>query len=134
MTSHPALPLQKALIDALKEHEGVTAIVGSRIYDHVPPSPVFPYVVIAADSYGRELWAHECFVDIQYFTKSKGRPAVKTLGAEVIDALDVQLIVDGFDTDEYGLEEANYFQEDTGDTQMGEASFRYLLSASEDLF
>ena len=132
--THPALPLQKAIIAALKNDPDVTAFVGERVYDHVPPKPTFPYIVLANEAFTRDLWQHECFVDLQWFTKSTGRPAVKRLGEAVIDALDRLIVIDGFDTDEGGLEDLNYFQEDTGETQMGEASFRYLVSAEEDLF
>lgn len=132
--SHPALPLQKAIIDTLKANEAVAAIVGNRIYDHVPTKPTFPYIVLANEAFTRDLWQHECFVDLQWFTKSTGRPAVKRLGEAVIDALDAYLVIDGFDTDEWGVEDVTYFQEDNGETQMGEASFRYLVSAEEALF
>lgn len=132
--THPALPLQKAIIDTLKTDPDVSAIVKGRVYDHVPPKPVFPYVVLANEAFTRDLWQHECFVDVQFFTQSTGRPAVKRLGEAVIAALDRLIIIEGFDTDEGGLEDLNYFQEDTGETQMGEASFRYLVGAEEDLF
>ena len=132
--THPALPLQKAIIDTLKTDSDVSAIVKGRVYDHVPPKPVFPYVVLANEAFTRALWQHECFVDLQWFTKSTGRPAVKRLGEAVIDALEGYLEIEGFDTDEWGLEDVTYFQEDNNETQMGEASFRYLVSAGESLF
>jgi hypothetical protein len=39
-----SLDLQKAVVARLKADAGVTALVGQRIYDRVPPDAVFPYV------------------------------------------------------------------------------------------
>jgi len=134
MITHPALPLQKAIIDALKDHEGVTAIVGPRIYDHVPDNAQFPYVAMTGDAYTRDLWQHDCFVTVSCFTGGKGRPAVKRLAEQVIDALDRQIIVRGFDTDEGAYEDMDIQSEAQDAFQVADVNFAYVLSAEEDLF
>lgn len=45
----PSLELQGAIVARLKASAGVTAIVGQRVYDQVPPSATFPYVTLGAD-------------------------------------------------------------------------------------
>lgn len=40
----PELELQGAIVARLKADAGVTALVGQRIYDPVPPGATFPYV------------------------------------------------------------------------------------------
>lgn len=40
------LPLQKAIVAALKEATPVSALVGAKVYDNVPKSPEKPYVSI----------------------------------------------------------------------------------------
>lgn len=42
--SDATLPLRKAIIAALKADAGVTALVGTRIYDVAPTGPVKPYI------------------------------------------------------------------------------------------
>lgn len=43
MTS-PTLELQGAIVTRLKSVSAFTDLIGQRIYDAVPPEPVFPYV------------------------------------------------------------------------------------------
>lgn len=125
--AHPALPLQKAIFDALGASSELTALVGDRIYDHVPDDAVFPYVVIGDDSFSRDLWRHECFVTILAFTEQVGLTGVKRLASIINTALDVELVVDGYNTVEWSAEDLNFSLEDTEATQMAEAEFRYLL-------
>lgn len=40
----PELELQGAIVARLKSDATVTALIGQRVYDPVPASPVFPYV------------------------------------------------------------------------------------------
>lgn len=47
--SDPALALQGALVAALKAAAPVTALIGQRVYDHVPPNSQFPYVTVGDD-------------------------------------------------------------------------------------
>lgn len=44
-----ALELQRATIAELKADAAVAALVGDRIYDELPPNPVFPYISIGPD-------------------------------------------------------------------------------------
>lgn len=59
-----ARPLQAALVAALKGSAAVTALVGGRVFDHVPEDAAYPYLVIGEaleepdnthDSFGRRL-------------------------------------------------------------------------------
>lgn len=125
--SHPAAPLQKAIFEALSASQPVTDAVGDRIYDHVPEDARFPYVVIGDDSFSRDRWLHECFVTILVFTEGVGLVAAKLLASHVQDALDVELPVEGYITQEWTFEETSFSVEDNDQTQMAEVEFRYLL-------
>lgn len=45
MTS-PSLELQGAIVARLKGVAGVTSLIGQRVYDTVPATPIFPYVTV----------------------------------------------------------------------------------------
>jgi hypothetical protein len=46
----PTLELTDKIVGRLKAWPALTAIVGNRVYDHVPPTPVFPYVALGTTS------------------------------------------------------------------------------------
>ncbi|WP_295217329.1 DUF3168 domain-containing protein [uncultured Brevundimonas sp.] len=128
MANHPALPLQKAIFDALLADTALNAVIDGRVYDHVPPDAVYPYVVIGEDSFSRDLWQHECFVMIQGFTSQNGLTGVKRLANLIQVILDVELQVEGYLTQEWSFEESRFYKDEEGDNfQMAEVNFRYLL-------
>lgn len=47
--SDPALDLQGACVKALRRDVALKALIGQRVYDGVPPNPVFPYVTLGDD-------------------------------------------------------------------------------------
>ena len=127
MNRHPALPLQKAIFDALKNDPDLNEIIQGRVYDHVPDNAKFPYLVIGDDSFSRDLWMHECFVTVLAFTEQVGLTGVKRLAGLVQNVLDVELAVEGYVTQEWSFEELSFSVEDNDQTQMAEIELRYLL-------
>jgi hypothetical protein len=69
--------LQGALYDRLRATGGVTALVGTRIYDRVPPSPTFPYVSFGPSQAVSDdadcITAYEVSVQIDVWSRTVGR-------------------------------------------------------------
>jgi len=117
----PSLPLQKAVFAAL------TGAGFDCVYHTVPPQTALPWVVIGEDQILAENESaemYECFVTVSAFDQ---KPGHKALAAKVTAALDQQLALDGFRTEEYWHEETRYLTEK--DNQIGHAviEFRYLV-------
>lgn len=75
--SGPGATLQQALYDLLRADAGVAAIVGARVYDNVPESPVFPYITIGP-GYGvpedfDEIVAGTEWIQVDGWTREQGR-------------------------------------------------------------
>lgn len=97
MTS-AVLELQGAIVALLKADAGVTAIVGARVFDHVPRSATgqvtasFPFVGIAgwSDESGNVdcIDALDVTVDIDCWSRDVGFPEAHRLAAAVRAALD----------------------------------------------
>lgn len=47
----PSVQLQDALYDFLIGHAALTAFVGDRVYDNVPPDPAFPYISFGSSDF-----------------------------------------------------------------------------------
>lgn len=98
----PDLPLQAALIAALKAHPGLTAIVGARVFDKVPTGsePEHPYVSLGPDQTvpdqnpcGDQF---ECWAQIDCWSRKPGRVQAKAMTAAVADVLSTSLAIEGF--------------------------------------
>jgi hypothetical protein len=92
MSLDPSLPLQKAIIAALRDDETLTEIVANRIYDKVPAAAPYPYVslgafqVIAdsADCYR----GSEIAIVIDGWSRDDGSVEAKQIGGAIREALD----------------------------------------------
>lgn len=101
MTS-PALELQGAIVARLWADDGVGAIVGRRVFDHVPRSAVgsitatFPFVAISdwqlITEDAQDIAATNIFVDLDCWSRDVGFPEVHRLSEAVKQALhDVEM-------------------------------------------
>jgi len=98
MAEDPDLELQGAIIARLKADAGVTALVGTRVYDRIPKEAPFPYV-----SYGpTDMLSDdaECIngfniaVQIDVWSRAVGTPEAKRIGNAVRRALhDSELVL-----------------------------------------
>lgn len=96
----PALPLQKAIVAALKADSGVAAICNGRIYDGVPTNATKPYVSFGPfqmlPEHGDCLEGGESFVQIDAWCSGPDTVQSKQLGAAIAKALDeATLTLDG---------------------------------------
>lgn len=129
--AHPALPLQQAILNALLDDPAITALVGTRVFDHVPADAAFPYIAIGDDAFARDLWRHEAFVTVLVFTQKIGLPAVKRLSALVQSCLDRDLVLNDWRTLEWSFEKMNFSEDKKQGVQMAEIEFRYLFEEDD---
>lgn len=139
--SDPALALQAAVRNTLVGSAAVTALVGTRVYDRVPPAAVFPYVVIADDQIlddGNTCGdASEAFVDIHIWARDvathpiKGAAFAKEIGEAVRSALATEIVVSGQTTSVGNFEVARNITDPDGITAHRILTFRYLLQPVE---
>lgn len=129
---HPALPLQKAIFDTLKADPEVTALVGDRIYDQVPQDTAYPYLVISGGSFFRDQWMFDCTALVLCVTKSVGVKDAKALGGLVQGALDIEIEVEGFITQEWTWEAMDLLVDTEDETQVAEVEMNYLLDPDTD--
>lgn len=85
------LVCQKAVLDQLKAHAPLAALVSSRVYDYVPQKPTFPFVNVGEDalaatdtstSNGASIAA-----TIHTWSGSRGRKECKQIQSEIRAAL-----------------------------------------------
>jgi hypothetical protein len=133
--SDPSLPLQDALIKALRADGVLPAAVGARVYDQVPSSPTYPLVTLGDGQVLPDkaecIDGVEIVLQIDVWSRKVGYAEAKQIGAAVIAALDDQaLTVDGFNVTVFELSSALYMRDPDGQTRHGALTFRALLEAS----
>lgn len=130
--SDPSLVLQGAIVSALKNTSGVTALVGQRIYDQAPPSPTFPYVTLGdmqvLPDKANCIDGVEVFTQIDAWSRTVGYPEVKNIGKAISAALDDQeLTVSGHHLVVFEIENIHYLRDPDGLTRHAALTFRGLL-------
>lgn len=127
--SDPSLPLQAAIVKALKD---ANVVAGDRVYDDVPPSPAFPYISLGdmqvipdkADC----IDGSEVFVQIDAWSRAVGYPEVKGIGAAIVSALDDRpLTVTGYTAVVFELQNIQYLRDSDGITRHAALTFRALI-------
>ncbi|QRM43986.1 DUF3168 domain-containing protein [Rhizobium sp. BG4] len=95
----PSYELQVALVARLKSYGDLTAFIGNRVYDVVPPGADFPYVTIGeADETSDDadcIVAFEISLDIDVWTREPGFEQAKKIGDQVrraIRSADIELV------------------------------------------
>lgn len=90
MTS-ASLELQGAIVKRLKEYAPLTAIVGQKIFDIVPPNTVPPYVSLGPEQFVSEnaecITGFEAFNQIDAWSATPGLPEVKRIAEAIRAAL-----------------------------------------------
>ena len=126
----PAYPLQQAVYTTLTTHEGVTAIVGAKVFHRVPDGTTLPFVVIGQDIITGDdtgIERSECDVTVHVF--ADGLFNAKKLAAQVVDALNRAIVIDGFSTDEFHRGSTRHFTDPDGMTGHSVIEFEYIVQA-----
>lgn len=117
-----SLPLQKAIVAALKGSAELAAIVGTRVYDKVPADAKKPYVSLGPEQVMPDLadeyeGAHDRF-QVDGWSAERGRVEAKAIGAAIHAALhDAALTVDGHRLVNLQIEQTRYLVDADGITQ-----------------
>lgn len=128
MSDDVSIPIQQAVVAALKESTAVTALVDARVFDDVPPDAAFPYVCLTG-------WQHvpedvdcydvsEYFFDVQCFSRRVGRLEVGFVARAVRSALHhKEITVGSGDIASVSHRSTHYFTEPDGLTQRAILNF-----------
>lgn len=132
--SDPSLELQTAIVTKLKADGGMNAVVGTRIYDNVPPTATFPYVSLGDSQVLPDkadcIDGTEIFFSIDGWSRDKRYPECKQISKAIVACLDdQQLTVNGYDAVVFELDSVNYLRDPDGITRHVALSFRALIQA-----
>lgn len=132
--SDPSLDLQGAIIQRLRNTAAVTALVGQRTFDKVPPETPFPYVSYGSDEVLEDdvscITAYEVSIQIDVWSRAVGQPEMKRIsgairatlhGADLILAEHALVLIEH--------EVTRYLDDPDGLTSHGALTFRALVDA-----
>ena len=136
MTADSQWPLQQAIFAALSADTGVKSLLGdpARIFDHVPPSSDFPYLVLG-EATGTPFDAKtedgmEQTLTLHTWSRARGLRETKEIMAAVAKALDgPALTLGGHTLILLRFELATTFLDSDGLTRHGVQRFRALTQA-----
>ncbi len=129
--SDPALALQGAIYALLNDPSPPLV---SRVYDNVPPEPVFPYVTIGeCQVLGDDTEdcgdGSEIFVQIHAWSRAVGYPEVKRLAAAIRTTLRrATYAITGFTVSVVEFQQTRYLRDPDGKTSHAVVEFRYLIT------
>jgi hypothetical protein len=132
--SDPALPLQAAIVTALKSGGGIAG-VGARVYDEPPVKAAFPYVVVGdchvvgddndcAD-------ASEVFSQVHAWSRASEPDywsELKTIAGALRDRLRAEPVLAGFIVTVVQFEQVQYLRDPDGLTRHAVIEHRYLIT------
>lgn len=130
------LPLQKAIVAALKGSSAVAGIIGAKVYDNVPKSPEKPYISIGPIDVGTdvadEYEGSDTAFQIDGWSAGPKSVEVKQLGRAIRTALHEQALT--LDEDQrlvsLTVDQVRYLPEPDGISQHVAVSVRALTEPS----
>lgn len=135
MTNDAQSAVQTAVYGALVANAGVTALIGSRVYDHVPADAAFPYVVIGeteAEPFDDKTKSGmvQAF-GVHTWSRARGAKEAKDVMAAVSAALHrAGLTVTGHELAWIRFTESELMLEDDGLTRHGVQTFEIATQAA----
>ncbi len=132
MAIDPDLELQGLVVNALKADAAVTALVGGRVYDRVPDTAAFPYIVYGPSDATSE--DADCYTDFDVFAQLDvwSRYPGKTEAKKIADAVRVALANPALQLTENALvllrhQQTRTFTDPDGLTTHGAMTFEALI-------
>lgn len=129
--SDPAYALQVVIFGLLNDPSPPLV---PRVYDSVPPNPVFPYVTIGeCQVLGDDTEdcgdGSEVFVQIHAWSRAVGFPEVKHLAAAIRTTLRrATYSLSGFDVTVAEYQQTRFLRDPDGKTSHAVVEFRYLIT------
>lgn len=117
------LPVQAAIVAALKAYAPLTSIVGSRVYDNVPNGAQKPYVSIGPTQFlpasGECIDGGDVVIQLDGWSEGPTSVEAKQIGAAIIARLRnfAEALEDGARLVDFQIEQARYLREPDGVTQ-----------------
>lgn len=132
MTDEVSLMMQAAAVQALLNDMSVTALVGDRVYDDVPPNPTFPYISWGDDGTNDDgsdcVVGSEVFFSLHVWSKAVGKPQAKRIAGVVRNCLDeAALSVTGYHLVTLHHRITRWPNQPDGVIKHGVVTFRALL-------
>lgn len=134
MSGSPSWPLQTAVYTRLSGDSELTSTLGASVYDHVPDSSAFPYVVIgedtevAADTMGTT--RRDMTLTVHTWSQAKGKKQTKQIQDRLDDLLDRWTpTVSGWTATQMLTEAHESFMDPDGTTRHGVSRFRIHIQA-----
>jgi hypothetical protein len=132
--SEATLPLQAAVVAALKAHAPLAALVGAKVYDRVPANTPPPYVTITGWQEVEDgtdcMDASEVFFDVQCFSAAVGRPEAARIAGAVKAALHrLKPATTGWSETEIIYRGTQYFTESDNATTRAVVNFQALADS-----
>jgi hypothetical protein len=125
------LAIQKAIVGRLRTDGGVTALVGTRVYDQPPPNPTFPYISLGPDNVVPS--RADCYdgsdvtIQIDAWSRAVGFPEVKAISEAVRLALhEYPLSVTDHRVIDVAMTEARVLRDPDALTNHAALTFRVL--------
>lgn len=132
--SDPSLALQGAVVARMKADAPIVALVGTRIYDEVPTSATFPYLVVGD---GQVVGDDDDCVDVSEVTfqihawtrppADTGWPKAKSIAAAVRTAMKAPFTLGGFDVLLSEFTQIQFLKDPDGLTRHAMVEFRFLI-------
>ncbi|ALJ08234.1 DUF3168 domain-containing protein [Brevundimonas sp. DS20] len=133
----PQLPLQAAIVAAVKADTELNTLIAGRIFDRVPvnqdgsPQGPFPYLSFGAadttDEGASCVGPSDCYIDLNGWSRAVGYPEVKRIGARAAFVLNTRLTVAGFEVVTHRVDRLSYQREQDGLTSRAILRLRYGL-------
>lgn len=131
--SEPSLALQKGIFAALTNAAAVTALVGTRVFDRVSASAVFPYIRIGTDQTvaADQDCVPECvevFAQIDVFSRAQGKVEAKNIAGAVARTLNIgSVTLSGYLLQSLLHSDTRYLDDPDGLSTHAVLTFRALI-------
>lgn len=131
--SDPSLPLQGAIVAALKASAPLQALLSTRVYDEPPSLPTFPYISygeghVVGDDTEDCGDGSEVFVQLHAWSRAVGFPEVKMIAEGIRGALKAPPALSGFQVSVVEYVQTQFLRDPDGKTRHAMVEFRYLIN------
>lgn len=135
--SEPSLALQRGIFAALTANSAITALVGTRVYDRVSPTAVFPYVRLGTDQTVSDPQdcaeeSVEVFSQVDVFSRAQGKIEAKNIAGAIVRTMKVENITieSGYELQELHHADTRFLDDPDGLSTHAVLSFRALVETA----